>query len=153
MLALGEIPEMQAPAIFAAQQNLRHQSIFESVRRAPFAGDHGIETKVPPGIVAKLLWAAINFPAAERFERLVIHDKDAARRLAILVAERGHIDAARAAMHGVRPRVASLLGDVLRLDDLDDLRFARVGLGVENINARRPQAWNNQITALNMRMR
>src|SRR5262249_35835295 len=136
----------------AAEQDLRHQSIFESVRRAPFAGDHGIEAEMPPRVVAKLLRAAIDFPAAERLEPLVIHGKDAARRRCTLASEPSHIYAARSAKHGVRRRVAGLLGEVLRLDDLDDLRFARIGLGVENINARRPQARNDQITALDMRM-
>jgi hypothetical protein len=61
---------------------------------------HSLVTMVSkPCVVAKLLRAAIDFPAAERFECLVIHDKDAARRFAVLVAERSHIDAARAAMH------------------------------------------------------
>src|SRR4029077_1630149 len=153
VLALGEIPEMQAPAIFAAEQDLRHQSIFEGVRRAPFAGDHRVEAEMPPHVVAELLRAAIDFPAAERLESLVIHDEDAARRLALLVTERGHVDASRTAMHGVRPRVTGLLGDISRLDDLDDLRFAGIGLGIENVDARRPQTWNDQIAPLHMRMR
>jgi len=153
VLALGEIPKMQAPAVFAAEQDLRHQSIFECFGRAPLAGDHGIETEVPPRVVAKLLWATLDFPAAERLERLVIHDKDAARRLAVLVAERGHIDATGAAMHGVRPRVAGLLGDLLRLDDLDDLRFARIGFGIKDVNARRAQAWNDKIAPFDVWMR
>src|SRR6516225_11074293 len=108
MLALGEIPEMQAPAVFAAKQNFRHQSIFKCIGRAPLASDHGIEAEMPPCVVTKLLRAAIDFPAAERLEGLVIHNKDTAGRLAVLVAERGHIDAARAAVHGVGPRVAGL---------------------------------------------
>jgi hypothetical protein len=83
----------------------------------------------------------------------VIDDEDAARRLAVLVAERSHVDAARTAMHGVRPCVAGFLGDISRLDDLDDLRFARIGLGIENVDARRPQTWNDQIAPLHMRMR
>src|SRR6516225_1785303 len=153
MLALGEIPEMQATPVFASQQDLRHEPIFEYVRRAPFAGDHRIETEVPPHVVTELLRAAIHLPAAERLESFVIHDEDAAGRLAVLVAERGHINAARAAMDRVRPRVTGLLSDVLGLDDLNDLWFARIGIGVENINARRAQAWNDKIAPLDVRMR
>jgi hypothetical protein len=39
-------------------------------------------------------------------------------------------------MHRVRPGVASLLGDLLGLDDFHNLRLARVWLGVEDVNAR-----------------
>ena len=68
VLALGEVPEVQAAAVFAAEQDLRHQSIFERVGRAPFARHHGVEAEVPPGVVGELLRAAIDFPAAERLE-------------------------------------------------------------------------------------
>src|SRR6478672_5073242 len=68
------------------------------------------------------------FPTAERLEALMIDHEDAARRLAVLIAERSDIDAARTAMYGVGPRVAGFLRDLLGLDDFDDLRLARVGL-------------------------
>src|SRR5689334_7243608 len=109
MFAPGEIPEMQAAAVFAAEQDVRHKPVLESIGRAPFAGDHRVETEMPPRVVAELLRAAIDLPASERFEALVIQHEDAARRLAVLVAERGHVNPAGTAMHGVRPRVACLL--------------------------------------------
>src|SRR5690242_12474695 len=144
---------MQAAAVFAAEQDLRHQSIFERVGRTPLAGYHGVEAEMPPSVVAKLLRPTIDFPAPERLEALVVHDEHATRRLAVLVAERRHIDAAGPAMHGVRPGVAGFVGELLRLDDLNNLRFARIGFGVENIDAGRAQPRNDQITALDMRMR
>ena len=49
----------------------------------------------------------------------------AARALALAVAERGDIDAFGPAVHGVRPRVAGLLGHLLGLDHLDDLGVLR----------------------------
>src|SRR5262249_27278944 len=148
MLALGEIPEMQPTAISAPEQNLRHQPILEGVRCAPFAGDHGVEAEVPPGVVAELLRPAVYLPASERFEGLVIHHEDTARGLAVFVTERGDVDAAGSAMHRMRPCVAGLLGDFLRLDHLYDLGHARIGLGVQDVDARGTQTRNYQITSL-----
>ena len=121
VLALGQVPEMQLAAVFAAEQDFRDEAVLERVGRAPFAGDHGVVAEMPPGVIGELLRPAIDLPAAERLEALVVHHEDAARRLAVLVAERGHVDAARPAMHGVRARVAGLFGDLLRLDRLDEL--------------------------------
>ena len=50
----------------------------------------------------------------------MIDHEDAARRLAVLIAERSYIDAARTAMYGVGPRVAGFLRDLLGLNDFDD---------------------------------
>jgi len=94
---------------------------------------------MPPDVVAQPLRTALHFPTAERLEALVIDHEDAARCLAVLIAERSDIDAARTAMYGVGPRVAGFLRDLLGFDDFDDLRVARVWLGVEDVNARGPQ--------------
>src|SRR5262249_32820080 len=153
VLAFVEIPEMQAAAVLAAEQHLRDQPVLERVGRAPLAGDHGVMAEMPPRIIGELLRSAIDFPAAEWLARLVIPDEDAARRLAVLGGERSNIDAAGTAMDGVRSRVAGLLGDLLRLDHLDDLRAARIRLGVEDVNARGTQARNDQIAPLHVRMR
>jgi hypothetical protein len=135
MLAFGEIPEVQATAIFAAEQNLGHQPVLERVRRAPLTGHHGIEAEMPPGIVAELLRPTIDLPASERLEAFLVHHEDAAGRLAILVAERGDVDAAGSAMDGVRSRVAGLFRDLLGLDHLHDSGRARIGLGVQDVDA------------------
>ena len=153
VLALGEIPEVQLAAVLAAEQHLGHQPVLERVGGAPFAGHHGVVAEMPPGVVGEVLRPAIDLPAPERLEALVIHHEHAARSLAILAAERRHVDAARPAMHGVRARIAGLLGDLLRLDHLDDLRIARVGLGVEDVDARGAQARHHQIAPLDMRVR
>ena len=83
----------------------------------------------------------------------MIDHEDAARRFAVLIAERDDIDAAGTAMDGVGPRVAGLLGNLFGLDHLHDLRLARIGLGVENVNARGAQARHHQIAPFDMRMR
>ncbi len=139
VLALGEVPEVQAPAVFGAEQDFRHEPVLECVGRAPFARHQGVVAEVPPDVVAQPLRPALHFPAAERLEALMIDHEDAARRLAVHAAERSDIDAAGTAMHRVRPGVAGFLRDLLGFDDFDDLRLARVGLGVEDMNARGPQ--------------
>src|SRR6516162_11060703 len=106
--AFGEVPEMQPPAISAAEQHLGHQPVLESVRRAPFAGHERVVAEMPPAVIGKLLRAALDFPSAERLEAFVIHHENAPGRLAFTVAERGDVDPARAAMDGVRARIAGL---------------------------------------------
>src|SRR5215831_15912235 len=137
--ALGEIPEMQASAVFAAEQNFRNEAVLERVGGAPFAGDHRVVAEVPPGVITELLRSAVDLPAAEGLETLVIHDEYAARRLAILVSEGRDIDAARSAVDGMRPGIAGLVRKLRRLDDLDDFRRPRIGFGVENVDARGAQ--------------
>src|SRR5439155_15803488 len=139
VLALGEIPEMQAPAVFAAEQNLGNETVFERVGRAPLAGDHRVVAEMPPGIIAELLRSAVDLPAAERLETLLIHDEDAAGRLAIFVAQRSDIDPTRPAVDRVRAGIAGLVGKLCRLDHLDDLGRARIWFGIENVDARGAQ--------------
>ena len=153
VLALGQVPEVQAAAVLGAEQDFRHQAVLHRVRRAPFAGHHGVVAEVPPAVVAERLRAAVHLPASERLEALVVHDEDAAGRVALRVAERGHVDAARSAMDGVRARVAGLGGQLLRLDHLDDLRGARIGLGVEDVDARGAQSRHDEVAPLHMRVR
>src|SRR5262249_27565516 len=129
------------------------ESVLEGVGRAPFAGDHRVVAEMPPSIVAELLRPAVDLPASERLETLVIQHEDAARRLAVLGAERGHVDTARAAMHGMRPRVAGLFRKLLRFDHLDDLGGAGIGLGVKNVDAGGAQTRNDQVAPLDMRVR
>ena len=153
VLALVQIPEVQLAAVFGAEQDFRHEPVLERVGRAPFAGDHRVVAEMPPGVIGELLRPAVDLPAAERLEGLVVHEKNAAGRLALGVAERRDVDALRAAMDRVRARVAGLFGDLLRLDHLDDLRVPRIGLGVEDVDARRAQPRHDQIAPLDMRMR
>src|SRR5437763_16272231 len=112
MLALGEIPEMQAAAVFAAEQDFRHEAVLERVGRAPFARHHRVVAEMPPHIVAEILRAAIDLPLPERLEAFVVHDENAAGSFSLAVAERRDINAARSAMHRVRTRVAGLVGEL-----------------------------------------
>src|SRR5262249_56914094 len=118
MPALGEIPEMKPPAIFAAEQHFRHEPVLERIGRAPFARHHGVVAEMPPAVIGELLRPAFDLPAAERLEAFVVHDEDAAGRRAVLVAERGYINAARSAVNRGRARIAGLLGEVCPPDPL-----------------------------------
>src|SRR5262245_7699037 len=153
MLTPGEIPEMQLATVFGAEEHFGNKTVFERVRCAPFARHHRVVAKMPPAVIGKLLWSAIDLPPAERLEILRVHDKDAAGRLAVLVAERADIDAARAAMHRMRPRITGFLRELLRFDRLDEFRFFWIGLCVEDVNARGAQARHHQIPPLDVRMR
>jgi len=55
-------------------------------------------------------------------------------------------------MHGVRARITSLAHDLFRLDGLDQGRRARIGLGIDDIDARRADAGNDEIAALEVHM-
>ena len=83
----------------------------------------------------------------------MVHQKHTARRLAFAVAQRRHVDAFRPAVHRVRPRVAGLVGDLRRLDHLDDLRLLWIGLGIEDVDARGPQARHHQVAPFRVRVR
>ena len=63
-------------------------------------------------------------------------------------AERADVNPLRPAMDGMGPRITRLFEDFLGLDDLMDLGLRWMGLGVHHIDARRADARNDQIAAL-----
>ena len=108
---------------------------------------------MPPEIVGEPLRSAVDLPAAEHVEGLGVHQEHAARRVALRVAERRDVDAVGPAMDGVRPAIAGRLDHLFRLDHPHDRRVLRVGLGVDDVDARRAQARHHEIAPLHMRMR
>jgi hypothetical protein len=109
--------------------------------------------EMPPGIVGELLRPAVDFPAPKHFEILVVHEEDAAGSLSLGIAHRGDVHAFRAAMHCMRTAIAGALGEFGRLDHLDDLWLSRIGLGVDDVNARGTQAGHHEIAPLGVGMR
>src|ERR1700739_2141284 len=94
------------------------------------------------------LRTTVDLPPSEHLERLAVHDEDTRRSIGTILAtaaERADVDAIRTAVDGVRPRVSSLPEDFLRLDDLVNLRLGRIRFGIHDINARRPDAGDDQI--------
>ena len=56
-------------------------------------------------------------------------------------------------MNRVRARIIGARKNFLRLDDFDDLWFPRVGLRIDDVNPRGADAWHNQVTPFDVRMR
>src|SRR2546428_16530 len=84
--------------------------------------------------------SAVDLPAALDCESVVVDDEHAAGRVAVRIAERTHVDPIGTAVDGVRPAVAGAVGDLLGLDRVDELRLLRIGLDVEDVDARRAKA-------------
>ncbi|MCY1287892.1 hypothetical protein D3C81_1003890 [compost metagenome] len=146
---------MQLVAVLVGEQVFCHQAVLELRRQCPFARHHVVARQVPPEVVVLLLLAAVDFPAPEHLEGLAVHDEDAGQPVGAVLAgaaERADIDPFRAAMHGVRPRVAGLADDLVRLDDLVDARLRGMRLGVDDIDARRAHARDDQVAPLQERV-
>ncbi len=150
---LRQIPNVQLVTVAALQQNFRIHALVHHVGRAPLAGDYGVEAQVPPEIVGQLLRAAVQFPLAHDVEAVLIHHEDSAGTVAVGRAEGARVNSLRPAMNRVRRGVAGARRQRFRLNHFDDLRLARIGLGVDDMNARRIDAGNDQIAPLDMRMR
>src|SRR6516165_594059 len=101
------------------------------------------------------LRTTVDLPAPEDLKRLAIHDEHARRSIRTILAaaaERADVNAFRSAMDGVRPRVARLLEHFLRLDDLVNLRFCRVRLGIHDVDAGGTKPRNDEIAPLDERV-
>jgi hypothetical protein len=151
--ALAQVPDVELVAILAAEQQLRDDAALDHVRQAPLARQQLVVADVPPHVVGELLRAAVDLPLAERIERVVVEQEDAAGALAVGRAQRRHVEPVGAAVDRVRAAVAGALGDVLRLDDLDDPRLRGIVLDVDDVDPRRAQAGHEEVAPLDMRMR
>src|SRR5436190_23625469 len=108
-------------AILVREQVLRHDPVLELWRQGPLTRHHVVARQVPPEVIVLGLGSTVDLPAAQDFERLAVHDEDARRpggAILAATAKRADVDALRAAMDRVGPRVAGLLEDLLRFDDL-----------------------------------
>ena len=119
-----------------AQEQLRVHAVLHHVRRAPFARDHRVVPEVPPEVVRQVLRSAVVFPATLDLECLRVHHEDAARAVALAIAERVDVDTVGPAVRGVRAAVAGLPNDFVGLDHLDEARLPRVGHRVQDVNPR-----------------
>src|SRR5438552_17308235 len=107
MASSAQVPNVHLMAVFAAEKQLRLQSTFNHVRRAPLAAQQGVETQMPPKIVMKKLWSTVHFPLAQNVECFAIEHENAARAVAIGRPERTHVNAFRSAVNRVRARLIS----------------------------------------------
>src|SRR5262245_35249358 len=110
-------------------------------------------TQVPPDIVGQILRTPFNFPPAEHVEAFMIQQENSAGTVAVWRTERTDIDRVRPAVDRVRAAVAGPFGQLFGFDHPHYTRPARVGFGIENVNARRAEPRNDQVAAFDMRMR
>ncbi len=117
--------------------------------RAPLRRDHCVLAQMPPHVVREVLRSSVLLPRPDHLERVVVEQCDAAGPVvAVRPAQRGHEDAARPAVHGVRPRVSGLGGEFAGLNRVRQHRVSRVGFGVEDIRVRRPDAGDEEVAPL-----
>ena len=153
MAALAQVPQMQRVTVLAAEQQIGLHSIFDHFRRAPFAGDRNVVAEMPPEVVGQVLRSAVDLPAAEHVDALMVEQKESAGTVAVGSTQRAHIDRVGAAMNRMRPAVTGARGEFFGFDRLDDLRVARIGFRINHVDARRTQPGHDQVTALDVRMR
>src|SRR5215813_5805974 len=101
---------------------------------------------MPPEIVLKKLWAPIHLPLTQNVERFAVEHENAARPVAIRGAQRAHVNGFRSTVNRVRTGIVGARKYFLRLDHLHDLRFSRIGFGVNDVNTRGADPWHNEVT-------
>jgi hypothetical protein len=82
----------------------------------------------------------------------VVEQENSARAAAVGTAHRAYVDRVGATMERMRAAIARARRDFFGLDHFDDLRRARVRLGIDDVDARGAQAGHQQVTALDVRM-
>jgi hypothetical protein len=100
---------------------------------------------MPPEVVGQALRAAVSLPGLHRLEGLVVEDRDASRTLLAGATESTEIEAGRVALQGVRAGVAGLLRQCGPGNGAYQMRRARVGLGVEDVDVGRAQARDEEV--------
>src|SRR5262249_42386209 len=153
MTPLDQVPDVEFVAVSATEQYFGIHSVLHHARRSPFAGDGGVESQVPPEIISKFLRATIQLPLPEHIETLVIHYENSTGTAAVRSSQRADKDSVGAAMNRVWRCVSRTLGQRLGLNHLHDLRFPRIRLGVDDVDARRMYSRHDQVTSFHMRMR
>src|SRR5437867_11047420 len=68
MAAATEVPNMDLMSILATEEQVRLHSIFDHVRCAPFATQHGIELPMPPKILVQKLRASFHLRLSQDTE-------------------------------------------------------------------------------------
>src|SRR5262245_10232104 len=122
--------------VFAVEQKLWDQTVFNHVRCAPLTGDHRVVAKVPPKIVSKILWSTLNLPAAEHIEGGMVQQEDSTRTFAFGISQTTYINPFRPAMNRVESGITGLFKDFVGFNDLTDLRFSWIGFGIKDVNSR-----------------
>jgi hypothetical protein len=129
------IPEVQPMTVLAAEQQLRHNAVFDHRRGRPLRGDEDVVVDVPPDVVGKILVVALFLELADHIERGVVEQRHTARSVgSVGSAQAGQVQVAGAAVHGVRARVTRALGKLVGLKSPCDRWLGGAVLGVEYVN-------------------
>src|SRR5215472_12576555 len=83
----------------------------------------------------------------------MIEDQDPARAIAASRADGVNVYAVGPAVYRVQARIAGALRDLVGVDDLHDLRLARIGLGIDDMDGGRAQSRDYKVATLDMGMR
>ena len=145
--AAAQVPEVDLMAVAVAEKVFRDDAVLELRRQPPFTRHHVVAGQIPPKIVVELLRAPINLPSPEYLEGFAIHDEHAGRTVGAVRArapKRADVHALGAAMDRVRPRVPGLAEDLVGLDHLVQLGLCRMWVSVDDVDARRAQAGDDQ---------
>jgi hypothetical protein len=146
---LLEVPEVDAAPVAALLHVGRVEAGLVRVGLAELAGDQRVLARLVPEVVVQRGVRAAVLPAALELERGGVEDGEAARPVAVGVAEHADDDvAARHAVDGVRPRVARLGDQLVALDDGLHARAARVVRHLEHVDARGAEAGHDQVRAV-----
>jgi hypothetical protein len=152
LAALLEVPEVELAAVLAGRHIARVEAVLEGVRRAPLAGDERVLARLVPEVVGELELAGVLLPAARDREVARVERREAARAVAVGVAQhRDRDDVAGHAVDSVGGAEAELLGDLLALDHMLDPRRGGVG-DIEHVDAAGPEAGDDQGVALEARV-
>src|SRR6266516_2352235 len=100
--AAPQVPDVDLMSIFAGEKLVRLQSVFDHVRRPPFAAQQRVESQMPPKIVMQKLRTAVHFPLPENFERFAVEHENAARAVAIRCSKRADVNALGPTVNRVR---------------------------------------------------
>src|SRR5215471_6527733 len=101
MSTSSQVPDMDLMTVFIAEEQIWLHSVFDHVRRAPFAGEQRVESQVPPKIVMQKLRTAVHLPLAQDLKRFAVEHKNATRAVAIGRTERAHVNAFRSTVNGM----------------------------------------------------
>jgi hypothetical protein len=145
----GEVPEVEPAAVASGRHVLGIEALLVGVRLAELRRDEGVLARLVPEVVVEGRRLAAVLPAALDLERLRVEDGEPAGTVPLGVAEHGDDDVVPGhAVDGVRPGVARLRDDLVRLDHLLDSRPPRVGAHVDDVDSRRPKARDDQVRAV-----
>src|SRR5436853_3875389 len=82
----------------------------------------------------------------------MVQDEHTAWPTTILAAQGADVDARWPTVHRMRAGIASAGAHLLRLNHLHNAWLAGIGLGIDNVQPRRAQPWDDEVTPFEVRV-